>query len=204
MKRAPLPPTWYATFAETAHELGTHPDRIAYYADCGLIVPAALVLKSAIPFDCPGPAPHVVVPLPEYRAMEWQPGVGGDRVAPLVGEFRAFQVDGEMPHNLTLRDCDQVLVSRADLVVTLDQRESLEAMGAMAKPINKTERNTLLCIIGLLLREAYPDTIGKPYAMAETISRELALDGVTLGRQAIANKVIAAQDLLLGTQRVAA
>jgi hypothetical protein len=145
---------WYSTLPELAHEWGTHPDRILYFCDAGLIEPAVLVPKAALPFDCPGPASHVCVLLPDYRTMAWS-WTDTARVAPLVGEFRAYQVDGHEFKNIWLRECDGVLVSRSDLVIPLDQREALEAMGATTKPINPTERRTLLRILGFVLHEAY-------------------------------------------------
>jgi len=96
------------------------------------------------------------------------------------------------------------MVSRADIVVPLEQREAVEAMGAMVKPINPTERNTLLCVIGHLLLEAFPEHGDKPYSVAEWISRDLESAGVSLGRQAIANKLIAAREALAPVAREAA
>lgn len=202
-RKVALPLSWYFTPAELAHEWGTHLDRVMYYCDAGLIEPAVLVPKSALPLPCPGPAMHVCVLLPGYRSMDWQTAEVGC-VAPLVGDFRAFQIDRQEFHNMALRDCDQVIVSRADLVVTLEQREALEAMGETVKAFNRTERNTLLRLLALTSRVAYPSLFTKPYAMAEKMSRDLALDGVTLGKQAIANKIIAAQEVLGTSEREAA
>jgi len=70
-------------------------------------------------------------------------------------------------------DCDSVYVARSNLVVPLDQRDTLEAMSEAARPFNPTERNTMLCIIGQLLREGVPDQIGKPYTMARTSAASL-------------------------------
>jgi hypothetical protein len=202
-RKPTLPLSWYFTPAELAHDWGVHPDRIMYYCDAGLIEPAVLVPKTGLPVDCPGPASHLCVLLPDYRSMAWSVA-NGECVAPLVGEYRAFQIDGQEFRNLTLRDCDQVLVSRADLVIPLEQREAVEAMGAMIKSINPTERSTLLYLLALAARAAYPNLITKPYAVAEKMSRDLALDGVTLGRQAIANKLLAAQEVLAVAERQAA
>lgn len=202
-RKLTLPLSWYFTPAELAHDWGVHPDRIMYYMDCGLLEPAVLIPKKRLPMDCPGPAPHLCVLLPDYRSMAWVLA-GGECVAPLVGEYRAFQVDDQKFRNLTLQGCDQVMVSRADLVIPLEQREVIEAMGAMAKPINPTERNTLLCVIGQLVLEAFPEHADKPYSVAEWISRDLESAGVFLGRQAIANKLVAAQEVLASTDRAAA
>ena len=74
----------------------------------------------------------------------------------------------------------------------------------MAKPINPTERNTLLRLLALATRAAYPALITKPCAVAEKMSRDLALEGVTLGRQAIVNKLTDALELMHDLERAAA
>jgi hypothetical protein len=61
-----------------------------------------------------------------------------------------------------------------------------------------------LCIIAQATQDAYPDLVGKPYAMAERISAGLWADDVELGRQAIANKLLAAQELVTRAKREAA
>jgi len=94
IKKPALPLSWYFTPAEIAHDSGVHPDGITYYCDSGLIVPAALVPKARLPMDCPGSAPHLCVLLPDYRSMAWTLATG-EHIAPLVGEYRAFEVDGQ-------------------------------------------------------------------------------------------------------------
>ena len=88
-----LPEPCTAPLPKWRQEFGVHPDRIFYYIDAGLIEPAALVPKAALRFSIPGPARQVCIALPDYRAMDWQT-ISDDCAAPLVGEFRAFQVDG--------------------------------------------------------------------------------------------------------------
>ena len=73
----------------------------------------------------------------------------------------AFEIDGHNFHNLTLRDCDQVFVFRADLVILLEWREVLEAIGGTAKQTNPTERASMLHMVRALAREAYPDLFSK-------------------------------------------
>lgn len=191
MSKVRLPIAWYSTIPEVAHDWGVHPDRIHYCLDAGRLEPGVLVPKAELPFACPGPAPHVCVLLPEYRRMAWQP-LGSDRVAPLAGEYRAYQVDCNEFTNLRLEGCDEVYVSRSQLVIPLDQREALEEMGANMRGINPTERRTFLHIIRILLKECLPDQYDQPYAMAETISRDLECVGIPLSRQAIANKLVEA------------
>lgn len=183
-----LPETWYSTPAELAAEWGVHADRILYYADAGLLEPAALLPKGMLPLPTGGPAPHVVVPLPNYRSMEWH-DLAGERVAPLAGDFRAFEVDGGAFRNFTLSGGDDVVVCRSQLVITIDQREALEAMCEAPRSINPTERRNLLRLLGVALAKGFPEQIGKPHALAAILARELEFSGESLSRQAIAPKI---------------
>jgi hypothetical protein len=196
MTRKPtLPEPWYSTVAEVAYEFDVHPDRIRYYMDSGLIQPAALMPKAALPVQIPGPARHVCIALPDYRGMGWQ-AVGDDHVAPLAGEFQAFQVDGQAFSNLLLKGCDGVVVSQSDLVITITEREALECMRAVPQRFNPTERRNMLCMLDLLASAAYPDQSGQPYAVAEHMVRELELAGVSISRETVASKLKEARDAL--------
>jgi hypothetical protein len=203
LKAPAPPPRYYYTVAEQASEWNLHTDAVLYYMDGSALAAAAIVQKTSLPFDLPGPAPHIVVLLDRYREMAWQT-VGDDRIAPLLGEHRAYEVDGHQYRNLTLSDCDGVCVRRSDLVVTLTAREDFEAMCAHGKRLNPVERNTFLLTIGALVNEAFPDQAHHPYAVAETISRDLSLMGVALSKQTIASKIIDAQEALLGAEQAAA
>lgn len=190
-----LPEPWWNTPAELAHDLDCHVDRIWYYLDCGYMTPAALVPRFALPQVPAGPSPHVCVLLHDYRAMRWEPSPAGP-IAPLVGEYRAFVVERDEFQLLDLVDCDTVYVGRSDLVVPTKEREELELLARASRPINPTERRTLLHIIAALLAESISEQSQQPYALAETISRDLAARGISLSRQAIANKLLDARSLL--------
>lgn len=109
-------PAWYLTPAEVGERWSTHPDRVLYCVDAGLISPAALVPKASLRFPCPGPSPHVVVMLDNYGAMDWRPD-GDSMSAPLVGTFRAYHIDGGGFQTLELAGCDDVFVTRRSLVI---------------------------------------------------------------------------------------
>ena len=192
MKRPTLPPAWYQTLAETAAELGTHPERLLYYADAGLILPAALVAKALLPVPYPGPSPHLIVRLDEYRTMAWLPD-GDDMIAPLVGVHRAYQVDG---HGFTNLDLDGVgvLIRRSQLVFTSDQVEALQDACGATKPPHPAKLWTIQQILGFLIADRWPDC--GPYTVAENVLRGLQLCGVSLSKETIASHVREARSAL--------
>jgi hypothetical protein len=185
MRRPTLPPAWYQTLAETAAELDTHAERVLYYADAGLILPAALVAKALLPVPYPGPSPHLIVRLDDYRTMAWVPD-GTDMIAPLVGVYRAYQVDGHGFTNLDL-DGAGVLIRRSQLVFTSDQVEALQDACGITKPPHPAKVRTLQQILGYLVAERWPDC--GHYTIAENVLRGLQLNGVSLSKETIASHI---------------
>jgi hypothetical protein len=171
--------------AETAAEFGTHPERLLYYADAGLILPAALVHKSLLPVAYPGPSPYLVVRLDHYREMPWTPA-GGDMVAPLDGTHRAFQVDGHGFTNLDL-DGAGVLVRRSELVLTCDQVEALHDACAPRKSAHPAKVRALHRLVGILVAARWPKA--GPYTVADELLRDLQLLGLTMSKECIAGHI---------------
>lgn len=185
MRRPALPPAWYQTIAETAAELGTHSERVLYYADAGLILPAALVAKALLPVPYPGPSPHLIVRLDDYRTMAWAPD-GVDMIAPLVGVYRGYQVDGNGFTNLDV-DGAGVVIRRSQLVFTSDQVEALQDACGVTKPPHPAKLRTLQQILGFLIADRWPDC--GAYTIAENVLRGLQLNGVSLSKETIATHV---------------
>jgi hypothetical protein len=185
-KRIVLPPAWHRSLESVAAEFGCHRDEVLYYADAGLILPAALVHKTLLPVAYPGPCPYLVVRLDDYHSMAWAP-VDGDMVAPLVGSHRAYQVDGKGFVNLEI-DGAGVLVRRSDLVLTIDQVDALQdACGTKRSP-HPAKLRTLQQILGALIADRWSDSAG-PYTIAENILVSLQLKGVSLSKECVATHV---------------
>jgi hypothetical protein len=184
-KRITLPPAWFQTLTETATEFGTHSERLLYYADAGLILPAALVHKALLPMQYPGPSPYLVVRLDDYRSMPWAPA-DGDMVAPLIGAHRAYQVDGHAFTNLDI-DGAGILVRRSELVLTSDQIEALQDASVLAKAPHPAKLRTLQRLLGVLVAQRWPDA--GPYTVAEQLIRDLQLCGLGLSKECIAGHV---------------
>ncbi len=67
---------------------------------------------------------------------------------------------------------DDTLARRSRLVVTIDQREALEAACEQPRAI-PTERQSPLRLLGVVLVEAFPDPVGTPHAIAGILAKEL-------------------------------
>lgn len=184
-KRPALPPSWYQSLAETAAELGTHPERLLYYADAGLILPAALIPKALLPVSYPGPSPYLVVRLDIYRDMPWVPDAG-DMVAPLIGSHRAYQVDGHAYTNLDL-DGAGVLIRRSELVFTCDQIEALQEACKLTKPSHPAKSRMQQRIMGMLVAERWPKA--GAYTVAEAIVTAFQLHGLSISNECAAGHV---------------
>ena len=192
-----LPLRWYFTPAELGHEWGCHSDAVLYFVDAGYITPAALVPKASLPkYDVLGPSPYLVVPLPNYREMTWVHGE--DSTAPLTGEFKAFEVDGERTQNFVFDAASALYVSRRDLVITLDQKEQLEALGTAGKRMPNQERRTLLTLIYYFAIDAgSEERVAKPYSLASDVQAELMVRyGVSMSRETIASKLKEAKTVI--------
>jgi hypothetical protein len=163
--RINLPAPWYFTVAELAHEWGCHPERVFYYMDSGQLVPSALIPKWRLPAELQqGVAPNICFTLEDYRSLQWM-HASEDAETWLAGEFLAFYVDRGGFRNLRLQVTDPIRITRRDLVVLLEQKETIEESGAQKRSgaINKAERRTLLYIIRALamacLREGPPAAV---------------------------------------------
>jgi hypothetical protein len=84
-----------------------------------------------------------------------------------------------------------VAITRADLVISLDQREQLEELARPARHRrgNRTERRTLLYIIRALALAAYEKDIGHPYTVAGRVCERADLIGINLSRETVAQKL---------------
>jgi hypothetical protein len=185
-----LPTRWYYTLAEVAQDCHCHADAIAYYADAGLVTPAVLLPEARLStFDVLGPSPHLVVMLPGYRNMVWTHGPEGS-CAQLVGDFTAFEVDGETFQNLQF-EAEGVLVWRHDLVLTIDQRERLDDIAAdSGRGFSKQERRTLLTLLHHFAKDSQGDRLTKPYGVARDARSELLTRyGIELSEATIAAKL---------------
>ena len=184
-------PTWYVTPTELAELWKCSVDRVLYWIDAGLMTPAALVPKAQLPFARPGPSPYVVVLLDCYASMAWR-AEGGDMVAPLVGEFRAYQVERDGFVSLTIAGCDDVSVARSQLVLPIDQLEELTDLATKQAAMRSDERRTFLLILGALLADT--DAGEKHYAIGESVATVLFAAGVDMNVRTIASKVREAID----------
>jgi hypothetical protein len=192
--RINLPSPWYYTLHDLAHEWDCAVDRIDYYLNAGLLTPCALVAKAKLPVELrAGAAPYVCVILDRYRAIEWQHHEG-NATASLAGEFVAFYVDGEGFRNINFTLPEPIAISRADLVVSLDQREQLEDLAKPARQRrgNRTERAATDLVIKALAMKAYPDDIAHPYRVASKVCASLELEGASISRETVAQKLKAA------------
>jgi hypothetical protein len=199
--RINLPSPWYYTLHDLAHEWDCAVDRIHYYLDAGLLTPCALVAKPRLPIELrAGVAPYVCVILNCYRAIDWQHREG-NATASLAGEFVAFYVDGEGFRNVNFTLAEPVAITRADLVVSLDQREQLEHLAARParhRSGNRTEHRTLLYIIRTLALAAYEKDIGHPYTVAGRVCERADLIGINLSRETVTQKLKDAAALTVG------
>jgi hypothetical protein len=188
-----IPQPWYFTPAEVAAEWGVHPDRVTYYADAGLFVPAVAIPRARLGGPLPHPSPILVVMLDRYAELVWdeQP----DPQTLLVGMHRCFQTTGIGFKSFDFDFTTPVSVHRSDLVVCLDQRDDLEAAGRRTR-FNQIERRTLLQIIAIMARQGYGNDLRQPYQLGDMISKDGQLLGIELSNETIAQKIKQAADLL--------
>lgn len=191
-------PAWYLTIDELAAHWKCSRDRVLYCADAGVVTPAALVPKAALPFSRPGPSPFAVVMLDHYCSMDWRPE-GDTMVAPLVGEFRTYHVVRDTFESFVLAGCDDVFVDRRSLVIPLDQADDLSNLVARRSALRSDERRTLLLVLGACLA-GRPDA-DQPYTIASDIGAELWAVGVEISERTIADK--AREAIELYTQLIA-
>ena len=183
-----LPPVWYQTLRETAAEFGTHVDRILYYLDAGMIVPAALIPKALLPGVYPGPSPYLVVRLDEYREMAWLPD-GNDMVAALAGNPRTYQIDGDAYVYVEL-DGSGIVIRRSELVIPCDQVEALHEqceVSRAARGVHPAKLRTLQRLLGLLILDRWGEA--GTYTIAESIVRASQLTGISISKECAAGHV---------------
>lgn len=184
-KNLHLPAPYYYTPAWLAADWGVHADRVLALIDCGAIAACPLVPKAPLAQELPGPATHVVVFVDSAR-LPWE-GTGGERVAQVVGQFRAYLPDCNRNVDIDLSEADAVFVSRNDLVVLHAERERIETVQELQR-IRPQERATLLHMLRAACRAAWPETDG-PYALASLVADELARDGIELSQTTLTGKL---------------
>ena len=189
-----LPPCWYYSIAEIAARWHCHPDRIWYWFESGTLAPAVLVPKYLLPAEAQkGLSPHVCIVLENFRSLDWQ-HAAGEAVAYIEGEFASFYADGDGFRIVPLEIASPLLVRRSQLVVTEEQRETMEdnCISTTASRPNKAERAATDLVIKALAMKAYPDDLTHHYRMASKVVTALELDGEKISRETVAKKLKAA------------
>lgn len=176
--RTPL--LWHQSVQSFAHQIGRHVDDVYSWLDSGALRAAVLVAKSDLPFDIPGPSPKVVVLLHDYLTLPWT-DMDGERVAALSGEYQAFGVYGQELVNYTIADAAGIVVSRGDLVITLHHQEAMEeeVVETPRERFNKTERTSVMRMLGAALRHAYPHET-RPQTIAKALRQSMGADALSV------------------------
>lgn len=188
-----LPQPWYYTVDELAKDWSVHPDRVRYYMDAGLMVPAAAIPRSRVANPVPGASPLVVIMLDQYSSLAWD--AKGDPAALVSGVLRCFQTNGIGYSSFELTLDAAVEIRRSELVVCLDQREVLEET-PRPQSINPVERRTLLQLIAVMASKGYAMDLVNHYADAQMLCKDAELCGIELSVETIAKKLIAAREHL--------
>lgn len=187
-----LPQPWYYSVDELANDWGVHADRVRYYMDAGLIVPAAAIPRSRVSTSVPGASPLVVVMLDKYPLLAWN----GERdpAALVSGALRCFQTSGIGFSSFELTLDTPIEIRRSELVVCIDQREALEEIPR--KRMNPVERRTLLQLIATMASKGYGTDLANHYSDAAMFCKDAALCGIDISAETIAQKLIAAREYL--------
>ncbi len=91
---------------------------------------------------------------------------------------------------------DSVLVVRTAALREFERKITETEEQVSEKPLSTTERNSLLTIIGLIVKDGYGDDLRKPYTLAKEIQKTADLLSIKISDDTIASKLKDAKKVL--------